>query len=239
MLFTYTFEFDVIHGVICLYCVPVEDMIKEVDVDGDGRIDFYGKPLPLTLTLHHLPPVVSNNRRKIWTSREKGRNSFFVPDCVPSGCLARNWSTSHWAWGERNWERRRGENAKVFHMGRDYLEPGATVRCWGEPPFRDLNHENEVSIRRQESPRFHAPSFCSCLLVKCGGFISNYSNSIFYWYHSMSFRRVFFTLRGSRNNWIRTFQIKETIILFSIQFRLGEHFLEQNGYRLSHSDHSL
>lgn len=27
--------------------VPVEDMIKEVDVDGDGRIDFYGKLNPL------------------------------------------------------------------------------------------------------------------------------------------------------------------------------------------------
>lgn len=36
----------------------VEDMIKEVDVDGDGRIDFYGKKLlpvfistPLTFNL--------------------------------------------------------------------------------------------------------------------------------------------------------------------------------------------
>lgn len=30
-------------------------MIKEVDVDGDGRIDFYGKPYP--------PIKVSNNRK--------------------------------------------------------------------------------------------------------------------------------------------------------------------------------
>lgn len=30
-------------------------MIKEVDVDGDGRIDFYGKPYP--------PIQVSNNRK--------------------------------------------------------------------------------------------------------------------------------------------------------------------------------
>ena len=29
-------------SVICLL-PSVEDMIKEVDVDGDGRIDFYGK----------------------------------------------------------------------------------------------------------------------------------------------------------------------------------------------------
>jgi hypothetical protein len=29
-------------SVICLF-PSVEDMIKEVDVDGDGRIDFYGK----------------------------------------------------------------------------------------------------------------------------------------------------------------------------------------------------
>lgn len=27
--------------------ILVEDMIKEVDVDGDGRIDFYGKYLPI------------------------------------------------------------------------------------------------------------------------------------------------------------------------------------------------
>jgi hypothetical protein len=27
---------------LCLF-FSVEDMIKEVDVDGDGRIDFYGK----------------------------------------------------------------------------------------------------------------------------------------------------------------------------------------------------
>jgi hypothetical protein len=27
----------------------VEDMIKEVDVDGDGRIDFYGKERRLTI----------------------------------------------------------------------------------------------------------------------------------------------------------------------------------------------
>jgi hypothetical protein len=28
--------------IVCLL-FSVEDMIKEVDVDGDGRIDFYGK----------------------------------------------------------------------------------------------------------------------------------------------------------------------------------------------------
>jgi hypothetical protein len=31
-----------ITSVVCLF-PSVEDMIKEVDVDGDGRIDFYGK----------------------------------------------------------------------------------------------------------------------------------------------------------------------------------------------------
>lgn len=31
--------------------ISVEDMIKEVDVDGDGRIDFYGKIFSLSYTL--------------------------------------------------------------------------------------------------------------------------------------------------------------------------------------------
>lgn len=31
------------NGLIERRLVSVEDMIKEVDVDGDGRIDFYGK----------------------------------------------------------------------------------------------------------------------------------------------------------------------------------------------------
>lgn len=30
----------------------VEDMIKEVDVDGDGRIDFYGKPVAVVSLLY-------------------------------------------------------------------------------------------------------------------------------------------------------------------------------------------
>jgi len=28
---------------MCFFLIAVEDMIKEVDVDGDGRIDFDGK----------------------------------------------------------------------------------------------------------------------------------------------------------------------------------------------------
>lgn len=39
------FKLDEIYDVSRFHCVSVEDMIKEVDVDGDGRIDFYGKPL--------------------------------------------------------------------------------------------------------------------------------------------------------------------------------------------------
>lgn len=30
-------------ALLIIFCFSVEDMIKEVDVDGDGRIDFYGK----------------------------------------------------------------------------------------------------------------------------------------------------------------------------------------------------
>lgn len=33
-----------------LFLLSVEDMIKEVDVDGDGRIDFYGKISSLYIT---------------------------------------------------------------------------------------------------------------------------------------------------------------------------------------------
>ena len=58
-------------SVVCLL-PSVEDMIKEVDVDGDGRIDFYGKNQPCSskFSIVHKPKhnIYSNIYKQLGNS---------------------------------------------------------------------------------------------------------------------------------------------------------------------------
>lgn len=67
---------------ILVYLFLVEDMIKEVDVDGDGRIDFYGKDAVLFIKFTYLTHVLN---RCSWVTRESLPSAFsgHHPECLP------------------------------------------------------------------------------------------------------------------------------------------------------------